>query len=185
MLCHIDLPRVTIRAVLALLCILTSGLCTTTFAQDGGQPSEAPSAAPTVLAGPLTLSRVFLSTENNALSLSTTAATAFSARRVTCPSAHTKGCTIKVETSSQFWNIASGAVAQELVSVTGGLTVNPSTLVNVDTTSTGTLASVRTFQWMIGNVPAGTTQTISVSFDVNSGTALAGFRTETIELLLN
>ena len=184
--CHIDRPIVTMRTALAFLCIMTVGMCATTLAQDKGQPAEyGRSAAPPTFSGPLTLSRTFVDTENNALSLSTTAAVAYGAKAVTCPAAHAAGCTIKIETSSQFWAIASGAVAQESISVTGGLTVNPSSFVNVDATDIGSLASVHTFQWTIGSVPAGTAHTINISFDVNSGTAFAGYRTATIQLFLN
>ena len=182
---HTDHSIGTIPRALA-LCTLVAALCTTMFAQEKGQPSEDNrQAPPPAFLGPLTLSRTFVETQSGALSLTTTAAAAFSSRNVTCPATHANGCTLKIETSSQFWNITSGSVAQESISVSGGLTVSPSSLVNVDATSTGPLASVRTFQWTILNVPAGTTHTLGISFDVNSGTGLAGFRTATIELFLN
>src|ERR1700690_2722462 len=124
--CHTDRSIGTIGRALVLLCMLAAGLCTTMFAQDKGQPGEDNrQAPPPAFLGPLTLSRTFLETQNGALSLSTTAAAAFSSRNVTCPATHANGCTLKIETSSQFWDIASGAVAQELISVTGGLTVSP------------------------------------------------------------
>jgi hypothetical protein len=170
--------------VVALLWILVGFLCAA-FGQDGGQPSENSRVVPlSANTGTLTLSKVLILTENGLLPLSTTAAAAFFSPKVTCPIAHTNGCIIKVETSSQLWNIPSGAVAQELITVTGGLSVHPASLVNVDSTTTGGLASVHTFQWMINAFPAGSTVTIGVSFDVNSGTADAGYRTETIELYL-
>lgn len=182
--CLTDRSIGMIRRALA-LCIVVAGVCTTMFAQEGQPAGDNRLAPPPAFLGPLTLSRTFMETQNGALSLSTTAAGAFSARNVTCPTTHANGCTLKIETSSQFWDIVSGSVAQESISVTGAVTVSPSPLVNVDATSTGPLASVRTFQWMVTNLAAGTTHTINISFDVNSGTAFAGFRTATIQLYLN
>ena len=157
---------------------------------DEAQPSEtrdataAPLTAQAALS--LTLSKTSIRTENNLLPLTTTSVAAFSTTTATCPATHTKGCTLKVEVSSQFWAIGAGNVAQANVTVSGaGLTVDPSSSVNVDSTSTGSLASVRTFQWMIRNVPAGSTQTVGINFGVNAGTANAGYRTATIGLYLN
>lgn len=185
MLCHVKGPRSMTRMAVTLLCILVSLVCAA-FAQDGGQPSEESHVALTsVNSRTLTPYKTLLLTENGALALSPTAAAAFFAPKVICPSTHTAGCTIKVETSSQFWAISSGAVAQETISVTGGGSVHPSSFVNVDSTTTGGLASVHTFQWMINGLAAGSTVTVGVLFDVNSGTAEAGYRTETINLYLN
>src|SRR5580704_12161919 len=173
--CHTDRSIGSLRRALA-LCGLLAALCATTFAQEKGQPAEEDrQAPPPAFVGPLTLSRTFVETQSGALSLTPTAAAAFSSRNVTCPATHANGCTLRIETSSQFWNIPSGAVAQESITVTGGLAVRPSALVNVDATSTGTIATVHTFQWTILNVPAGTTHTLGISFDVSSGTAFAGF----------
>jgi hypothetical protein len=85
----------------------------------------------------------------------------------------------------EFWDIPSSSVAQVNVSITGGLTVYPSGIVNVDSTTTVGLASVHTFQWMVTGIGARTSQTVSISFDVTSGTAFAGFRTATIQTFLN
>ena len=185
-----DLPMTlqnrSITTTLALLCLFVGAFATATFAQSSAQPSEeaGPLALPPVVTGPLTLSKTVVDTENNFLGLSTTAAAAFGPVRFTCPAAHTRGCTIRLDVSSQFWNIPSGTVAQMLISSTGG-TINPSFIVNVDADTTGPLASVHTFQWMISGIPAGSTQTVNVSFDVSGGTAASGYRTETAQLYLN
>lgn len=173
-----------VTRTVAVLCIFIGAFTAATFAQSG-QPSESSApVSPSANTGLLTLSKTVINTENNFLGLSSTPAAAFGAATFTCPAAHTKGCTIRVDVSSQFWSIPSGSVAQVSISSTGGV-VNPSSLVNVDADTTGGLASVHTFQWMISGITAGSTTTVNVSFDVNSGTAASGFRTETAQLFLN
>lgn len=175
----------SITTTLAFCCLFVGAFATSTFAQSTAQPSEevGPSALP-VVTSPLTLSHTVVDSENNLLGLSTTAAAAFGPVRFTCPAAHVRGCTIRLDVSSQFWNIPPGTVAQVLISSTGG-TILPSFIVNVDADTTGPLASVHTFQWMISGIPAGSTQTVNVSFDVTGGTAASGYRTETAQLYLN
>lgn len=177
--------RIAIRTVLTLLCMLVGGVSTsTTFAQSA-QPSEtSPSVMSPVNTGPLVLSRTIINTDNGFLGLSTTPAAAFGAVTFTCPAAHTKGCSIRLDVSSQFWSIPAGTVAQVSISSTGGA-INPSSFVNVDADTTGGLASVHTFQWMISGITAGSITTVNVSFDVSSGTAASGYRTETAQLFLN
>lgn len=173
-----------ITRIFALLCMLMGAFATAALAQ-GGQPSETSEAVvPSVNSGPLALSKTFINTENGFLGLSPTPAVAFGAVKFTCPATHTKGCTIRLDVSSQFWSIPSGSVAQVSISSTGGA-INPSSFVNVDADTTGGFASVHTFQWMISGIVAGSTTTVNVSFDVNSGTAASGFRTETAQLFLN
>jgi hypothetical protein len=186
MLCHIG-TSATVRAVLAFACVLTCGVWTTAFAQDKGQPAEDGHATvhPPIKRGALTLKRTLIDTENSGVSLSTSASAAFPTFGVSCPVTQTRGCTIKVEVSSQFWDIPSSSVAQINVAITGGLQVNPAGIVNVDSTTAGGLASVHTFQWMVTGINAGTSQTVSISFDVTSGTAVAGYRTATIDTFLN
>jgi hypothetical protein len=173
-----------ITRTVALVCMLIGAFATATLAQSG-QPSETnPSAVLSVNTGPLALSKTFINTENGFLGLSSPPAAAFAAVKLTCPATHTKGCTIRLDVSSQFWNIPAGAAAQVSISSSGGV-VNPSSFVNVDADTTGGLASVHTFQWMISGIAAGSTTTVNVSFDVNSGTAASGYRTETAQLFLN
>jgi hypothetical protein len=186
MFCHIDRPRSMVRTAFALLYIVTGALTTATAAQDTGQPEKHNrSAIRSIHTGRLILWKSVIDTENDGLGLTTASTSAFHPISLACPSTHTAGCTIKVEVSSQFWNVPSSSVAQVSVSVTGGLGVNPASVVNVDSTTTGGLATVHTFQWMIGSVPAGTSQTVNISFDVSSGTAEAGYRTATIQIFLN
>lgn len=170
---------------IGMLCLLAGALTTATFAQSDAQPSENNHPAPPPVAtGALTLSKTVIDTENNFLGLSPTSVAAFGAIRFTCPATHTRGCTIRTEVSSQFWAIPVGTVAQVTISSTAGA-VGPSTFVNVDADTTGGLASVHTFQWMITGIPAGVTATVNVSFDVSGGTAASGYRTETAQLFLN
>jgi len=179
-----SLQQRPVTRTVAVLCILIGAFTTTTFAQSG-QPSETSAPVPrSANTGLLILSKTVINTENNFLGLSSTGAAAFAAATFTCPAAHTKGCTIRVEVSSQFWNIPSGSVAQVSISSTGGV-INPSFLVNVDADTTGGSASVHTFQWMISGITAGSATAVNVSFDVSSGTAASGFRTETAQLFLN
>lgn len=152
------------------------------FAQGKSQPSSGEPVAPPIAAGPLTLSQTFFDVENDGLGLGVTLVPAFVDRTVTCPASHTKGCLIKVETSSQFWDIPAGTAAVESITASGGLLVHPNALVAVDSTTTGSVAGVRTFQWTIGKIPAGTSTTIDISFYVETGTAFAGYRTATIQL---
>lgn len=171
------------RATVALLCMLIGAFTAVTFAQSA-QPSEATPVAPSVNSGLLTLSKTIMNTENGFLGLSPTPVAAFGGATFTCPPLHTKGCTIRLEVSSQFWSIPVGSVAQVSISSTTGA-INPSSFVNVDGDTTGGLASVHTFQWMISGIAAGSTTTVNTSFDVSSGTAASGYRTETAQLFLN
>ena len=172
-----------VTTTIAFLCMLLGALTTAAYAQSG-QPSEASPSPASVNTGLLTLSKTVINTENGFLGLSTTSAAAFGAVKFTCPPVHTKGCTIRVDVSSQFWSIPAGAVAQVSISSTGGA-INPSFIVNVDADTTGGNASVHTFQWMISGITAGSTTTVNVSFDVSGGTAASGYRTETAQLFLN
>ena len=66
-----------------------------------------------------------------------------------CPATHAAGCTIKVEVSATIWALSLGNVAQVDVNVTGpGQAVDPNSLVNIDSTTTGPLATAHTFQWI-------------------------------------
>jgi len=170
-------------ATVALLCMLIGALTAATFAQSA-QPSEGSPVLPSVNTGLLTLSKTIINTENGFLGLSSTPAAAFGGATFTCPALHTKGCTIRLELSSQFWSIPVGSVAQVSISSTGGA-INPASFVNVDADTTGGFASVHTFQWMISGIAAGSTTTVNTSFDVSSGTAASGYRTETAQLFLN
>ena len=171
-------------ATVALLCMFVGALTAAAFAQSAQPSEDSPSVLPSVNTGPLTLSKTIINTESGFLGLSSTPAAAFGAAKFVCPTTHTKGCTIRLEVSSQFWSIPVGSVAQVSVSSTRG-TVNPASLVNVDGDTTGGFASVHTFQWMISGITAGSTTTVTTSFDVSSGTGSSGYRTETAELFLN
>ena len=176
----------SITTTIALICLLAGALTTASFGQADAQPFESGHrpAPPPLVTGVLTLSKTLIDTQNNFLGLSTTPALAFGAKTFTCPATRLRGCTIRIEVSSQFWAIPVGTVAQVSISSTAG-TVSPSTLVNVNSDTNGGLASVHSFQWMVTGIPAGVTATVNVSFDVSGGTAASGYRTETAQLFLN
>jgi hypothetical protein len=121
-------------------------------------------------------------TENDALGLVPAAGNAFAPITLPCPSsAGLNGCTIKVDVSSQFWANTGGSVAQMSLTITGAGTLGPSSLVNVSTNA-GSLAETHTMQWVKRNIPAGSSPTITMQFDVSSGAGLAGFRTMSIDV---
>lgn len=178
-----------IALLLLALSLLTGLSGVNALAQDDeGQPTSAGGAAPLApqVAGNLRLSRTWIRTRDDGLAIGTALTAAFASTSVTCPSTATKGCTIRVTVSSQFWAIGAGNVARMNLSISGaGAAVDPAALVNVDSTTTVGLASVRTFQWMKRNIPAGSAETVNIQFQVSAGTASAGFRTATIDLYLN
>ena len=107
----------------------------------------------------LKLSTTTIKANNQTLSLSSTQVAAFSGTDLTCPSAHTQGCTIKIEVSSQFSNVPAGATAQLNVSLNGNLfAVSPTSLVNVATGRTTTT----TFQWVVFGVTAGSQRRLAI-----------------------
>ena len=154
--------------------------------QAEGQPtSDAAAAQVAQVAANLRLLTTTIRTDNNALALGPALVAAFAPTVVTCP-ATAHHCTIRVIVSSQLWGIDPGTVARMNVTIAGlGAAVDPASLVNVDSTSTGNLANVRTFQWMKRNIPAGAAETVRIQFQVNAGAAFAGFRTATVELYQN
>lgn len=131
----------------------------------------------------LKLSTTVIKANNQILSLSTTEVSAFSGTELTCPQSHTKGCTIRVEVSSQFSGVASGASGQLNVFLNGNLfPVNPAQVISV---VSGPRAATGTFQWVILGVTAGSQVEVDINAGVTSGTGAAGARTATIELFLN
>jgi hypothetical protein len=119
------------------------------------------------------------------MSLDPTPLPAFVPVQVTCPTRAPRGCTVSVLVSSQFWAVSGGVVQVNTLIAGDGGPVNPANLVNVDSTSTGFLANSRTFQWMKTAIPAGSAQTVTIDFRTSSGTASAGYRTATVQLLKN
>jgi hypothetical protein len=136
----------------------------------------------------LVLASTTIKANNQTLSLSATQVAAFSATELTCPASHTKGCSIRIQVSSQFSNVVKGANGQLDVSINGNLfPVSPASLVGVargtGTAETGPASS--TFDWVVLGVTAGTQVEINIDADVTSGTGTAGDRTATIQLYLD
>lgn len=138
----------------------------------------------------LKLATTTIKANNQPLSLSSTQVAAFSPTELTCPASHTKGCSIRVEVSSQFSNVVKGANAQLDVSINGNLfPVSPASLVDV-ARGVGTAEneggpSASTFDWVVLGVTAGAQVEIDIDADVTSGAASAGDRTATIQLYLD
>ena len=153
------------------------------LSDDEGQAREGDEeigVAAEVLVPNKILQRTYMRTHDNALGLTTALVNAFGPTSIACPV--TAGCTVRIEVSSQFWEIDAGTVARMNVLVdNSGAGVEPNPLVNVDSTSTGGLANVRTFQWMKSYVPYGN-HTVQVQFQVSAGNAYAGYRMVTIEV---
>jgi hypothetical protein len=151
--------------------------------EDGPAAPLGPQVAPN-----LTLAKTTIRTETNGFTFNSEFLYfGFAPTTVVCPSTHAAGCTIKVEVSATIWALNPGSVAQLDVNVKGpGQAVDPNSFINVDSTTTGPLASVHTFQWMKRGIPAGSTQTINIFFTLfGKNSASTGFRTATIQLYLN
>src|SRR5215813_6077683 len=99
---HIKRLRSTTRIAVALLCMQLAGVCAA-FAE--------------ISRGPVDLSKVFIKTNNSSLDLEQSKATSvFKPTKVTCPAKHTEGCTIRVETSVDIWDVpANGAMLETLL----------------------------------------------------------------------
>jgi hypothetical protein len=124
-----------------------------------------------------------MKTENGFLGLTTAAANAFAPISLPCPaSAGANGCTIRVVVSSQFWDVTTNQAVQANVLISGPGTLGPANLVNIASNESANWASTHTMQWVKKNVPAGTTVTISVQFNVTSLTGSAGCRTMSIDV---
>jgi hypothetical protein len=133
----------------------------------------------------------FLRTANTNLAVSTSLVSGFNATTVTCPAAHTAGCTIRVQVSTQF----SMACCMQgnfriKVSIPGaGSAMWPNSLVNVGMMGGGMMGSddtyAHTFHWMKTGIPAGATQTVSIQFQTDAGSGKAGYRSATVDLYLN
>jgi hypothetical protein len=176
-----------VRYVAVVLALLLSGLPVLGVSQlraadPPGQPEGASTQAETLYAGVAAYS--VMKTENGGLNLSTTPANAFApVAGLPCPaSAGAAGCTIRVVVSSQFWGITDASAAQVNLTITGAGTLGPANLVNVASDTSPAWAETHTMQWIKKNVPAGTTVTISLQFNVTGGAGSAGYRTMSIDV---
>lgn len=156
---------------------------------DSAEKLQENAAATSLLAQHLTLFQTDIRTEDGIFKFGTTPIRAFSGpTSLVCPANHSAGCTIKVEISNIIFSITPNSVAKYDVIISGsGQSVAPSQVVNMDSTNTGGLGSVRTMQFMKQGIPAGSTQTIDIGFFMGSqgATGNTGFRTMTIQLYLN
>jgi len=157
----------TTRTTVALVCVFLGAGRATVTADDFG---------------PFTLSKVFIEHTFSYMELQQALppTPAFASKNVTCPAKHTKGCTVLVETTISIWDVPSNGAMWEWFLVDG--VMNEITV--LDGTQ-GSIPSQRTVQYVSLPVQAGSTVTIDIQLQNLFGTAHAGDRVETIELLLN
>jgi hypothetical protein len=157
--------------------------------RDTSQAEEDTARAPDAqVAKNLKLASTTIRTETAILPFNFDFFQGFEPTTVVCPENHRAGCTIRVEVSAGIWALTSNNVAQMVVFIDGpGEPIDPNQFINIDSTTTGPLASAHTFQSMKRGIPAGSTQTVNIDFTVfrRGGSANTGFRTATIELYLN
>lgn len=129
----------------------------------------------------LTLRKTYLKTQAGSAVLVPIWADAFSPTTIACPD-DPGSCAVRVEVSSVFEQIEPGSVAMVRTRVDGASPL-PTTAIEVDSTSTGTLSNARTFTWMKTGVAAGN-HVVDVEFGMAGlgEPALAGQRTLTIEV---
>jgi len=132
-------------------------------------------------AGNLILRKTYLKTQNGTSTVLGVFADAFTPTTVSCPD-DIGDCTIRVEVSSLFEQLEPGSVAVMRVRV-GGIGAAPTSTVEVDSMSSGTLGNVRTFTWIRTGVAPGS-HIVDVDFAMSGygAPAIAGPRTLTIEV---
>ena len=173
------------RLVLGLSLLVAAGA----FAQEqAGQPEEAVVVPPNAQAASnLMLAVTSFKTENQILTFGFNSVAGFAPTTFVCPPTHKAGCTIRVEVSAGIWAVSPSNVAQMFLKISGpGAALDPNSVVNVSN-NTGPLADAATFQFMKRQIPAGSTQTVNIHFQMgfNGGSANTGFRTATVQLYLN
>ena len=177
--------RLFARLVLGLSLLTASSV----FAQQRqGQPEDDANVAPSAQAASnLLLAATTIRTETNFLSFGFNPVAAFAPTTFVCPSTHKAGCTIQVEVSAGFWNVSASSVAQMFVKISGpGAAVDPNSFVNVST-NTGNLADAATYQFMKRQIPAGSSQTVNIYFEMGlqGASANTGYRIASAQLYLN
>jgi len=166
MLWHVEMLRSTTRVAVALVCVLV-GATPVTFAGSSG---------------PFAPWRVFVEHTFFTLDLQQGAlpTTAFASKHVACPARSTRGCSVRVKTSIDIWDVPSQSGMREWVLVSGRV----HDLILLEPTRGG-MHGQRTCQFVIQHIDAGSTVTIDIQLENLSGTAHAGDRVETVDLLLN
>lgn len=177
------------RLIAGLVLGLSLLTASSVFAQQRqGQPEDDASVAPNAQAASnLLLAATTIRTETQLLNFGFNPVQAFAPTTFVCPSSHRAGCTIQVEVSAGFWNVSASSVAQMFVKISGpGAALDPNSFVNVST-NTGSLAEAATFQFMKRQIPAGSSQTVNIYFEMGlqGASANTGFRTASAQLYLN
>jgi len=177
--------RLIANLVLGFLLLMAASV----FAQERqGQPGDDARLAPSAQAASnLMLAATSIRTETQILSFGFNSVAGFAPTTFVCPSTHKAGCTILVDVSAGIWNVSASSVAQIFVKISGpGAAVDPNSFVNVSV-NTGTLGEAATFQFMKRQIPAGSSQTVNIYFEMGlqGATANTGFRTATAQLYLN
>jgi hypothetical protein len=184
---RVSQPKSRLIANLALGFLLL--MAASVFAQERqGQPGDDASVAPNAQAATnLMLAATSIRTETDFLSFGFNPVAGFAPTTFVCPSTHKAGCTILVDVSAGIWNVSASSVAQIFVKISGpGAAVDPNSFVNVSV-NTRTLGEAATFQFMKRQIPAGSSQTVNIYFEMGlrGATANTGFRTATAQLYLN
>jgi hypothetical protein len=135
--------------------------------------------------------QAFMKTANTNLTVGTTLVAGFVPTTVTCPATHAKGCSIRVQVSTQFSMSCcmQGNFRIKLTIPGTGSQIWPNSLVNVGMMGGGMMGYgdvfAHTFHFMKTGIPAGASQTVSVQFQTDSGSGTAGYRMASIDCLLN
>lgn len=172
------------RLVLGLSLLVAAGA----FAQEQpGQPEEGVAPPNAQAASNLMLAVTSIKTESQILNFGFNSVAGFAPTTFICPPTHRAGCTIRVDVSAGIWAVSPSNVAQMFLNISGpGTALDPNSVVNVSN-NTGPLADAATFQFIKRQIPAGSTQTVNIYFQMgfNGGRANTGFRTATVQLYLN
>ena len=175
--------RVLVSSLVVTLSALPGWSTARLVAQDRSGLPDGPSIqAETLFAGVPTYS--VMKTVNESLSVGFTPVDAFApVAGLPCPAtAGPNGCTIRVTVSSQLAVPVTANGRMELA-IKGPGTLAPAALVAVVSQSTTASTSAYSMQWVKKNVPAGSTVTVTMKFNVTAGTGSAGFRTMSIDIL--
>jgi hypothetical protein len=121
----------------------------------------------------------FMDTVDTDLSVPVSGANAFTPRNILCPAAAgANGCTFRVTVSVVIQSVSPDAILQ--TTTAPFMTVSPAPVVHI--AGTTPLFAPITMQWVIRNVPAGTSPEVQVTGGTASGVTILKQRTESIDV---
>lgn len=131
--------------------------------------------------GPLIPSKVFINDDFSRIDLEPNKIVrVFPATRVTCPAKHTKGCTIKLETFLELFDVPTNGTVLEWVHMDEQLI----SILSLEPPGPVGFQHI-TSAFVLGDIQAGSTVTVDVQLQNVFDTAQVRERIETIHLLLN